>query len=107
MSEPDWRTGHCAEFAAKALDRNIWDALGGCPRSWREAAALYRRLGARTLAEAVSAVLGPSIAPVRASRGDIVMIDGALGICRGDWAEFMDRMQPMAKATRAWRARLG
>lgn len=36
-------------------------------------------------------------------RGDVVMVDRALGVCQGDWAEFMDRMQPMSRATAAWR----
>jgi hypothetical protein len=84
--------------------RDIWNELGGCPRSWREAADLYRRMGVRTLAEAVSKVLGDPIKPSMAMRGDVVMIDGALGVCRGEWVECLDRMQPMARATLAWKA---
>jgi len=111
---PDWRTKHCAEpaIAAAAAARglnaeDLWATLGGCPRSWREAAALYRRLGVRSLAEAVSAVLGPPFASPRlARRGDVVMAQGALGLCRGGLAEFLGRegatMLPMRAAEIAW-----
>lgn len=106
-SEPHWQ-GHCAEFAAREVGksgRDIWAELGGCPRSWREAADLYRRLGCRSLAEVVTIVLGAPNDPRKAMRGDIVMIDGALGVCRGELAEFLDGMQPMTKATAAWSSR--
>lgn len=106
-SDPDWRTRHCGELAVEAVDaasgRDVWAELGGCPRDWREAAALYRRIGVRTLADAVTHVLGEPIAPRRAMRGDVVMVDGALGVCRGDWIECLDRMQPMKRAQKAWR----
>jgi hypothetical protein len=32
-------------------------------------------------------------------RGDIAMVDGALGIVRGELVECMDRMQPIARAS--------
>jgi hypothetical protein len=103
-SDPDW-THHCTELAVGAVaGRDIWHELGGCPRSWREAADLYRRMGVRTLAEAVSKVLGDPIKPSQAMRGDVVMIDEALGVCRGEWVECLDRMQPIARATLAWKA---
>jgi hypothetical protein len=57
----------------------------------------------RTLADLVSKVLGPPVDPKRARRGDIVMVDGALGICRGEWVECLDRMQPLARGQKAWR----
>lgn len=111
MADPGWRTGHCAEPAVeavrKATGRDIWAELGGCPRSPREAAALYRRLGVTSLAEAVSTVLGPSVDPKRAMRGDIALVNGALGIVRGEWVEGMDGMQPIGLATRAWHVRKG
>lgn len=106
--DPDWRGTHCAEPAVAAADaasgRDIWDELGGCPRSWREAAALYRRLGVRSLAEAVTRVLGPPIPRRLARRGDVVMVKGALGICRGDLAVCMGATVKMREAELAWRA---
>lgn len=100
--EPDWPY-HCAEFAASQLPFDVWEDLGGCPRSWRDAAALYRRLGVRCLADAATAVLGPPVNPKQAMRGDVVMAGGALGVCRGELAEFVDQMLPMRRATLAWR----
>jgi hypothetical protein len=103
---PEWNQ-HCSDLAARNIKaiahRDVWAELGGCPRSWEDAAALYRRLGVRTLYGAVTAVLGPSIDPKQAMRGDIVMVDNALGICRGERAEFLDGMHPMGRATAAWR----
>ncbi len=81
----------------------MWAELGGCPRSWAQAAVLYRRIGVRTLADAVTKVLGPPVDPKQAMRGDVVMVDGALGICRGELVECLDRMQPIARAQCAWR----
>lgn len=100
---------HCAEHAVQALGRDIWKELGGCPRSAKEAAALYRRLGVRTLRQAATKVLGKPVNPKRAMRGDIVMVRTdrfeALGICRGDLIECADRMVPIAQATTAWRVK--
>ena len=108
--DPDW-SRHCAEpavaIAAKATGRDIWGELGGCPRNWAEAAELYRRIGARNLADVVTHVLGLPVDPKRAMRGDICMVDGALGICRGEWVECIDRMQPLRRATAAWSVKAG
>ncbi|MEA3042966.1 MAG: hypothetical protein QOH47_804 [Sphingomonadales bacterium] len=108
MPDPDWRTGHCAELAARAVyqacGRDVWADLGGCPRSWREAAALYRQLGVRTLREAVTAILGPPVDRKRAVRGDIVMFRGALGICRGEVAECLGAVVRMREVDLAWKA---
>jgi len=108
-SEPDWRTRHCADAAAEAVlsasGRDIWAELGGSPRSRREAAALCRRLGAGTLAEAVTAVLGPPIDRKRATRGDVVMVRGALGVCGGDVAICLGASVRMSEAELAWPAR--
>jgi len=100
--EPDW-SFHCAAFSANQLERDIWSSLGGCPKNCREAAKLYRRLGVRNLRAAVGKVLGPEISPSHAMRGDIVMAQNALGVCRGELAEFMDRMLPMKEVVCAWR----
>jgi hypothetical protein len=106
-ADPDWRTRHCAEPAAeqvlKATGEDPWAALGGCPRSWREAADLYRRLGVTNLKDAVTAVLGAPIACKHARRNDVAMVDGALGIVRGELVECIDRMQPIGRADCAWR----
>lgn len=106
-ADPDWRTRHCAEPVVDAIvaatGRDIWAELGGCPRTWREAAALYRRVGVRSLACVVTSVLGPPVDRKRARRGDIVMVRGALGICRGDLVECFGATVPIAQAERAWR----
>jgi hypothetical protein len=106
---PEW-SGHCAEPAVEQLKqatgRDLWAELG-CPRSWREAADFYRKLGVTNLNDAVTKVLGKPINPKCAMRGDIVMVDGALGICRGEWVECIDRMQPLARASYAWRVTRG
>lgn len=108
-SEPDWRTRHCAELAVAAADaasgRDIWRELGGCPRSWKEAAELYRRLGCRSLRDVVTKVLGQPIPVRRAMRGDVVMVRGSLGICRGEVAECMGATVPICEAELAWPAR--
>lgn len=83
---------------------DLWAELGGCPRSWREAAALFRRLGVRTLRGAVTAVLGPEIDRRKACRGDIVMTRGGLGICRGDLAECCGATVKMREVVTAWKA---
>lgn len=103
MTEPDW-SFHCAEFSARQANLNLWDSLGGCPRSCREAADLFRRLGVRTFRDAVTKVIGPEIPPALAMRGDFVMANNwALGICRGEIAEFMDRTLPMRQIVCAWK----
>lgn len=98
MADPDWSL-HCAEFA---IPKDMWAKLGGCPRSWRDAAELYRRLGVTNLKDAATAVFGEPVSVRQAMRGDIVMVDGALGICRGEWVECLDRMQPLARGQCAW-----
>lgn len=108
--EPDWDF-HCTDLAVAhvkaATGRDIWAEIGGAPRSAREAAALYRRLKVRKLKSVVTKVLGKPIDTKLAMRGDIVMVDNALGICRGEWVEFMDAMQPIHRGTCAWRVGKG
>lgn len=104
--EPSWER-HCADIAIehvnKATGRDIWAEIGGKPGSHREAVELYKRNGARTLAGMVTKVLGPKVDVKLARRGDICMVDGALGICRGELVECFDRMQPLGRVTAAWR----
>lgn len=108
-SDADWRTYHCGELAVDAVKeasgRDVWAEVGGCPRSWRDAAALYRSLGARTLAEVVTAILGEPINHRQARRGDVVMVRGSLGVCRGEVAECIGATVPMREAEMAWPSR--
>lgn len=109
MSDPDWRTRHCAEPVVEAIwassGRDIWAELGGCPRSWREAAALYRRAGVRSLQDLATNLLGDPIERKRARRGDVVMVRGGLGLCRGEHAEMCGAVVPMREAEAVWRAK--
>lgn len=104
--DPEWNW-HCSDLAAehirKTTGRDIWAELGGAPRNARQTADLFKRLRVRTYKNAISKVLGKPVDPKLARRGDIVMVDNALGICRGDLIECMDRMQPIGKAECAWR----
>lgn len=99
---PEWNW-HCADHALLAVGRNLWAELGIAPRDARSAAAVMRRLGVRSFKDAVTAVFGPPVSPLQARRGDIVMVDNALGICRGEWIECLDHMQPLRRAECAWR----
>lgn len=127
--EPGW-SWHCADAAnaavIEATGRDMLAELGGSPRGWREAADFYRRLGVRTLAGAVTAVLGaPLASPRLARRGDIALVltdtrgrlvtrppdgcptaslRGGLGIVRGELIECMGANVPLGEAERAWRA---
>jgi hypothetical protein len=111
-SEVDWRTRHCGELAFDAIAAardcdaaELWAQVGGCPRDWRQAAAVYRRLGVRTLAGFMTACLGEPIPTRRAMRGDVVMVRGSLGVCRGDLAECLGATVPMREAELAWSVR--
>lgn len=101
--EPEWGW-NCADFSNAAAGVEIEKRIGPLPLDWREAAALYRRFEVTNLGDLL-ARLFEEVPTLQARRGDLVMVDGALGVCRGEWAEFMDRMQPMRRATRAWRSR--
>jgi len=111
VNDPDWRTRHCAEPAvdaiAKASGRDIWAELGGCPRSWREAAQLYRRAGVRSLAELATKMLGEPIDRRRAQRGDLAMVQGALGVVRGEVIECMGATVLINEASLIWPTRGG
>lgn len=106
MTDPTWNF-HCADFAAarykEVTGKSLWRVLGRHPKSPAEAAALYRKHGVRTMKELVSKVMGEAVDPKLAMRGDIMMVDNALGICRGEVIECMDRMQPIHRAECAWR----
>jgi hypothetical protein len=104
--EPDWDF-HCTDLAVAhvkaATGRDIWDELGGAPRSARQAADIFRRLKVRTLKSAVVKMLGKPIPLPRVMRGDIVMVDNALGICRGEWIQCVETMLPIDRAECAWK----
>lgn len=115
VREPGWDF-HCVAFVAghyKAVTgKSLWKVLGHrCPRSPREAASLYRRMGVTGLIEAVGTVLGAPIDPSEAMRGDIALVAPlgkgdmvpALGIVRGDQIECMDNMLPISRAKCCWK----
>lgn len=109
--EPGW-DAHCVDFIARhykaVTGKNLWRVLHHrCPRSAREAAELYRKLGVTNLRDAVGKVLGAPLGPAFAMRGDIVLVMSgniaALGIVRGDLIECMDNTLPITRAECAWR----
>lgn len=102
---PEWGCS-CADFANEATGLHLERNIGMLPTDWREAAELYRRFGVSNLGDLLSQLLR-EVPVLQAKRGDVVMVDGALGVCRGEWAEFMDAMQPMKRATRAWSGKAG
>lgn len=110
VSDPDWRTRHCAEPVAELIreetGRDIWAELGGCPRSWREAADLYRRHGCASLAEIVAKALGEPVDRKLARRGDIAMVRGSLGIVRGEVIECMGATVSLKEGSLFWRSRV-
>lgn len=71
------------------------------------AARVMRRLGWETLPAMGCSLLGNPIQPLCAQRGDIVICNGAFGICAGAFAVFLAQTglteRPMAAATMAWR----
>jgi hypothetical protein len=104
--DPDWNR-HCGDawrdavLAAGAGD--ICDIVGPSPRRPRDWVAMMRRLGVRDMAGVISAVHGEAITPRQARRGDIVQRGWAIGICRGDKAEFFGgAMESMSAVERAW-----
>lgn len=111
MADPDWRTRHCAEAVVEAIasatGRDVWKELGGCPRSWRDGAEIYRLTGCRSLRGVVTKVLGEPITAKQASRGDIAMVRGSLGIVRGEVIECMGATVPLGEASAIWRVRGG
>lgn len=65
---------------------------------------MMRRLGVRTMDGVISAVHGAPMPYRQAMRGDIVRRGWAIGICRGDKAEFVSgEMVPMADVNAAWK----
>lgn len=104
--EPEW-CWHCVDKASEhyrsVTGESLWMKAGvAAPRSPRQAADVFRKLGVRNLKDAFTQVLGEPVNPKLAMRGDLVMVNNALGICRGEWVECADAMQPLRLAECAW-----
>jgi hypothetical protein len=110
VSDPDW-SEHCGDrWRAEVLaagGSDICDVVGPSPRRPRDWVAMMRRLGVRDLSGVVSAVHGRPIDPRLARRGDLVRSGWALGICRGEVAEFFNAARPMAEVDEAWPLQAG
>lgn len=109
MRAPDW-TEHCGDrWRAHVLVTtgfDICNIVGPSPRRARDWAAMMRRLGVQTMAGVISAVHGSAIPYRQAMRGDIVQRGWAIGICRGDRAEFFGgEFVPMRDIDGAWTLR--
>jgi len=106
VTDPDW-SRHCGdlwrEHVLAATGQDVCDVIGPMPRRPREFAAMMRRLGVKDLGGVVTAAMGQPIALRQAMRGDVVRHKWALGICRGDLAEFWGGVTvPMRDADQAW-----
>ncbi len=107
VTDPAW-AAHCGDaWRAHVLASgggDICDVVGPSPRCPREWAAMMRRLGVRTMDGVICAVHGDPIPLRMAMRGDIVRRGWAIGICRGDTAEFFGGdLVPVKYADAAWR----
>jgi len=106
---PEW-SSHCGDLwraaVRAATGRDICDVLGASPRRAGDWAAMMRRIGARSMVDVISFVHGEPI-PIRlARRGDIVRRGWAIGICRGEIAEFFGGdMISLAVVDQAWPVR--
>lgn len=105
--DPDWDR-HCGdlwrEAVLEATGRDICAIVGPSPRRPREWVATMRRLKVRSLHDVVTAVHGPEIDLRLARRGDVVRRGWALGVCRGELAEFFGGVAvPIGEVDAAWR----
>lgn len=83
---------------------DICDIVGPSPRRPRDWVATMRRCGVRNMAGVISAVHGSPILIRQARRGDLVQRGWAIGICRGDQAEFYGgAVAPMSSVDAVWR----
>lgn len=108
MSDPDWGSEHCGDrWRAHVQDATGFDLTsitGPSPRRRREWVSMMRRLNARDLAGVISAVHGQPYTSVRlAKRGDIARMGWAIGIVRGELAEFFGGVTvPIGNVDQAW-----
>lgn len=104
-SDPDW-SAHCGdrwrEHVLAETGRDICEVVGPSPRRVRDWVAMMRRLGVRDMAGVISAVHGAPIDRRQARRGDITQRGWAIGICRGEVAEFFGGVVPMSQVDRTW-----
>ncbi len=106
MTDPDW-SEHCGDrwrdTVLAAGGGDICDIVGPSPRRVRDWVAMMRRLGVRGMSGVISAVHGAPVPRRQAMRGDIVRRGWAIGVCRGDKAEFFGgAMASMAEVDEAW-----
>lgn len=106
MIAPDW-PHHCGDYwrthvsATSGID--ICDTVGPSPRRPRDWVGMMRRLGVRDMAGVISAVHGSPVHYRHAMRNAIVRRGWAIGICRGDRAEFYGGVfLPMNMVDDAW-----
>ncbi|MHA0333656.1 DUF6950 family protein [Sphingomonas aquatilis] len=107
MIAPAWSV-HCGDrwraHVLGAIGTDICDIVGPSPRRPRDWAAMMRRLGVRDMAGVITSVHGGAIPYRQAMRGDVVQRGWAIGICRGDKAEFFGgEFVPMREVDGAWR----
>jgi hypothetical protein len=110
VNDPDW-SEHCGDMwrhqVLNATGRDICDVVGPSPRRPRDWVAMMRRLGVRSMVGVISAVHGQPVSVRQARRGDIVQRGWAIGVCRGDHAEFFGgSLRPMSEVERAWSVHL-
>lgn len=111
MVDPDW-SKHCGDAWRAAVlvatGCDICDVVGPSPRRPADWCAMMRRLGVRDMAGVISSVHGAPIERRQACRGDIVRRGWAIGVCRGELAEFFGgETMPMASVDQAWRLSSG
>ncbi len=106
MIDPGWDR-HCGDLwreqvlSVSGID--VCAVIGPMPRRPRDFAAMMRRVGVRELGGVVTAAMGDPIPRRQAMRGDIVRRGWALGICRGQLAEFFGGdMVPMIHVDQVW-----
>jgi hypothetical protein len=109
MSDPDW-SHHCGDTWRDAVlvsgGPDICEVVGPSPRRPRDWVAMMRRLGVRNMSGVISAVHGEPVPYRQATRGAIVRRGWAIGVCRGDKAEFFGgKMLPMNMVDEAWNLR--
>ena len=108
----EWGQHDCATWAAEVrlamTGQDAAAAWRGRYRSERGALRTLRRLGFQTMEAGVTGVLSdPLPTPLLAQRGDVVLMDDALGVCIGAVALFLApeglTERPMADCRLAWR----
>jgi hypothetical protein len=106
-----WGSSDCCLFAAdwvqEATGIDPAAEYRGRYRTEAGAARLLNRLGGSVEAAVDKALGMPLTSPLLAQRGDIALVDGALGIVIGGEVALMSEaglvLHPLAMAARAWR----